>query len=485
MSRLFARITKVDEETRTVTGRAAQEVVDKDNEIFHYESSKPNFMKWSSEVHADSNGASMGNIRAMHGNVCAGKMTDIEFNDAEKAIDIEAKIVDDNEWKKILEGCYTGFSIGGKYTKKWPSSINGKMVYYYTADPSEISIVDRPCNPTAKFFTVHKSDGTEALVKFQSIEKGDSPGHEFHGNQYNGGNGSRAKNKVERDHANAAVHSAYAAHDAAQGTPEEAASTRAMDATSGAVHSTSSSPSVRASLHDAAADQHAAAASAHYKLGDAQVSRAHGNAAYSHRNAAAYLRAHYGKSDSGGLHKDEGVEKDWAMPAGPTTGVSNYDQEGARTKKRRLNARRGSENSRRAPRDDLYDAEPGEEDVETQERKPPPSRRDAARSVSKGDNLRKSISDVCTLVSIANTVSWMACQEAVERAREGDESTLPEGLKDAAVCLLSLVSDMADEESKELNSFEFPSGEVLPDFDDDDFAEPKESVSWPKRWKEF
>lgn len=160
MHPIFARITKVDEQTRTVTGRAAQEVVDRDNELFDYATSKPEFMKWSAEVSADTDGKSLGNVRSMHGNVAAGKLTDIDFNDVEKAIDVSAKIVDDNEWKKCLEGVHTGFSIGGRYAKKWAEPINGRMVTRYTAVPSEISIVDRPCIPTAKFFSIHKRDGS-------------------------------------------------------------------------------------------------------------------------------------------------------------------------------------------------------------------------------------------------------------------------------------------------------------------------------------
>ena len=160
MQPIFARIYKVDEETRTVTGRAAQEVVDRENELFDYATSKPEFMKWSAEVHADANGQSLGNVRSMHGNVAAGKLTDIQFLDEERAIDVSAKIVDDNEWRKCLEGVHTGFSIGGRYAKKWPEAINGKMVNRYTAVPSEISIVDRPCIPTAKFFSLHKRDGS-------------------------------------------------------------------------------------------------------------------------------------------------------------------------------------------------------------------------------------------------------------------------------------------------------------------------------------
>ena len=174
MPSIFARLTKVDEETRTVYGRAAQEVVDRDNEIFDYKSSKPNFMKWSQEVYSDSEGRSLGNVRAMHSNVAAGKLTDIQFVDDEQAIDIAAKIVDDGEWKKVLEGVYTGFSIGGRYARKWADSINGKMVNRYTANPSEISIVDRPCGPTSRFFTIHKADGTDVQKEFSMPAAADS-----------------------------------------------------------------------------------------------------------------------------------------------------------------------------------------------------------------------------------------------------------------------------------------------------------------------
>jgi hypothetical protein len=104
----------------------------------------------------------------MHGNTAAGKLTDIQFLDDERAIDVVARIVDDNEWSKVLEGVYGGFSIGGRYSKKWTDISNGKPVTKYTAVPSEISIVDRPACQTAKFFTVHKRDGSKVRKQFQS-----------------------------------------------------------------------------------------------------------------------------------------------------------------------------------------------------------------------------------------------------------------------------------------------------------------------------
>lgn len=164
---IFARITKVDESTGKVYGRAVQEVVDRSGEIFDYETSKPNFAKWSEDAAKATDGKSVGNVRAMHGKVAAGKLTEITFNDAEKAIDVCAEVVDPVEREKCLKGVYTGFSIGGRYGKKWADEVN-KSVSRYTAEPTEISLVDLPCVPTAQF-TVVKADGAEELRKFETM----------------------------------------------------------------------------------------------------------------------------------------------------------------------------------------------------------------------------------------------------------------------------------------------------------------------------
>jgi len=165
---VFAQIRKVDEAKRLVFGQAAAEVVDHAGEIMDYASSKPNFQKWSADVEADSGGKSLGNLRAMHGKVAAGKLVGIEFLDDKKAIDICTKVVDDAEWKKVLEGVYTGFSMGGSYASN-PTieKVDGKDVKRYTAIPTEISLVDRPCIPTAKFFDIQKMDGSVAQVAFK------------------------------------------------------------------------------------------------------------------------------------------------------------------------------------------------------------------------------------------------------------------------------------------------------------------------------
>jgi hypothetical protein len=172
MINMFARITKVDEAKREVWGRLVQEVPDRAGEIFDYETSKPHFKAWSDEFAKATEAAgqeiSLGNMRAMHGKVAAGKFTHVEFNDAEKAIDVCGKVVDDGEWNKVLEGVYTGYSIGGSYVgDRKPEKIDGVEFKRYTAKPTEGSLVDSPCVPTAKFFEIRKADGAIEKVAFK------------------------------------------------------------------------------------------------------------------------------------------------------------------------------------------------------------------------------------------------------------------------------------------------------------------------------
>jgi len=163
--RLFIPITKVDVEKRLVYGTVAEEIPDKAGEIMDYESARPEFEAWSAEIAKASDGRSFGNLRAMHGQVAAGKLESLGFDDAGKRIECCGKVVDDVEWKKVLEGVYTGFSMGGKYLKRWQDTANPELTRY-TPQPSEVSLVDNPCIPTATFEVV-KEDGTTELRKFQ------------------------------------------------------------------------------------------------------------------------------------------------------------------------------------------------------------------------------------------------------------------------------------------------------------------------------
>ncbi len=165
---MFIPITKVDEVKREVWGIAAEEAPDKSGEIMDYASSKPNFAAWSQSIFDASMGKSLGNVRAMHGKVAAGKVIAIEFDDAAKNIPVGVKIVDDNEWKKIAEGIYTGFSVGGDYGKTWRDG----TLTRYEARPAELSLADNPCMYGATFQVV-KANGASELRKFvgNSVDK--------------------------------------------------------------------------------------------------------------------------------------------------------------------------------------------------------------------------------------------------------------------------------------------------------------------------
>lgn len=160
---LFARLVKVDEAKRQVTGIIADETPDLAGEIFDYETSKPHFQAWSDGVAKASGGKSVGNVRGQHGKIVAGRLTDIIMDDMQKNIVVTADVVDDNEWEKVQKGCYTGFSIGGGYGRKWKDPKLNKT--RYTAKPSEVSLVDIACNPNATFEVV-KADGATELRKY-------------------------------------------------------------------------------------------------------------------------------------------------------------------------------------------------------------------------------------------------------------------------------------------------------------------------------
>jgi hypothetical protein len=161
---LFIPITKVDALKRLVYGTVTEEVPDKAGEILDYESAKPAFVEWSQQFENASGGKSLGNVRAMHGAVAAGKFTDISFDDDNKRICGVAKIIDDDEWEKVLEGVYTGFSIGGGYARRWPDANNPQLMRY-TPVLHEVSLVDNPAVPTATFDVI-KQDGTIECRKF-------------------------------------------------------------------------------------------------------------------------------------------------------------------------------------------------------------------------------------------------------------------------------------------------------------------------------
>jgi len=160
----FIPLAKVDIARREVWGWAAEERPDKSGEVMDYARSLPHFRDWSDGIAKASGGKSLGNVRSMHTNIAAGVLIALNPDDAARKIYVGARIVDDQEWRKVEQGVYTGFSIGGSYADRWPDPDN-PLLKRYEAIPAEISLVDNPCMYGATFEIV-KADGLTQQSKF-------------------------------------------------------------------------------------------------------------------------------------------------------------------------------------------------------------------------------------------------------------------------------------------------------------------------------
>lgn len=161
---MFVPLVKVDESKREVWGVAAEEAPDKMGEIMDYAKSKPRFQEWSEQIAKASGGKSLGNVREMHQPRAVGKLIDLQFDDANKKIFVGAKIVDDAAWKKVAEGIYTGFSVGGDYGDIWRDATLPAL-RRYEAIPFEVSTVDNPAMYGATFELI-RMDGSSEMRKF-------------------------------------------------------------------------------------------------------------------------------------------------------------------------------------------------------------------------------------------------------------------------------------------------------------------------------
>jgi phage head maturation protease len=158
---LYVAFEKKNEEERTVEGFASTEALDSQGEIVKYtaiEKALPDYMKF-------------GNIREMHQPSAVGKTLMAAVDKVKKGLWIKSKIVDDMAWKKVKEGVYNGFSIGGNIIEKIGNSIEELRLV-------EISVVDRPANPEA-LFSVVKFDDSGKEVKKEDIEIEEEKGPKY------------------------------------------------------------------------------------------------------------------------------------------------------------------------------------------------------------------------------------------------------------------------------------------------------------------
>jgi phage head maturation protease len=90
-------------------------------------------------------------LREMHQPLAAGKTIAADVAEDGKTY-ITAKVVDPVAIKKVKEGVYAGFSIGGNVPPGGRSKDNPKIIEQIKL--VEISLVDRPANPEAVFTLV-------------------------------------------------------------------------------------------------------------------------------------------------------------------------------------------------------------------------------------------------------------------------------------------------------------------------------------------
>ena len=146
---LFWPIRKIDSDQRLVYGYASTEATDSQGEIVTreaLEAALPAYMRFA-------------NIREMHQPSAVGVAREAAIDG--KGLYLKAEIVDDDAWRKVREGVYKGFSIGGAVTARSPedpSVVTG-------VDLAEISLVDRPANPEAVFSLWKSADPVDATLK--------------------------------------------------------------------------------------------------------------------------------------------------------------------------------------------------------------------------------------------------------------------------------------------------------------------------------
>jgi len=163
----FIPFAKVDAAKRQVWGIVTAEVPDKDDEVCDYAKSKPYYQAVITEMSKATDGKNLFPLREMHQLSAVGKCIGFEFRDIDREVFMGFEVVDDEAWKKVDKGVYTGFSHGGRVVGDMVPDEKFEGCMRYTADPSEVSVVDNPCLGVAHFAYV-KADGVTELRKLRS-----------------------------------------------------------------------------------------------------------------------------------------------------------------------------------------------------------------------------------------------------------------------------------------------------------------------------
>jgi len=167
--RLSMPIGKVDVERRIVSGFATLDNIDRQGDIVTTESSLQAFKSFR------------GNLREMHQPSAVGKIVSFKedryFDPSTKkfysGVYVSAYVSKgaQDAWEKVLDGTYTGFSIGGNI-KTWDDAFNKdldkniRIIKEY--DLHELSLVDNPANQFANIVSVQKVNGQSVVSGYLS-----------------------------------------------------------------------------------------------------------------------------------------------------------------------------------------------------------------------------------------------------------------------------------------------------------------------------
>jgi hypothetical protein len=162
--RLSMPIGKVDVERRMVSGFATLDNIDKQDDIVTTESSIQAFKNFR------------GNLREMHQPSAVGKIVsfkedryfDPNLKKFYSGVYVSAYVSKgaQDAWEKVMDGTYTGFSIGGNI-KNWDDAYNeemGKSIRVIKEyELFELSLVDSPANQFANIVSIEKQDGHNVI----------------------------------------------------------------------------------------------------------------------------------------------------------------------------------------------------------------------------------------------------------------------------------------------------------------------------------
>lgn len=167
--RLSMPIGKVDVERRIVSGFATLDNVDKQGDIVDTSASLDAFKNFR------------GNLREMHQPSAVGKIVSFKedryFDPATKkfysGVYVSAYVSKgaQDAWEKVLDGTYSGFSIGGNIKvsdDEYDESMDKAVRIIKEYELYELSLVDNPANQFANIFSVEKVNGETSVDGYLS-----------------------------------------------------------------------------------------------------------------------------------------------------------------------------------------------------------------------------------------------------------------------------------------------------------------------------